>query len=145
MADHNEEKERDVSRLEERTKGLERADGRHYFAELVLFLAVLALALLFVNGCRINTPTPNIGEEEKEWVYRGKVELQGLTFAVGEDNKSLDLFDKYGFVTNLKTDGDSYFHHETTGTSYRVSAAFKDDEIRIFRDGTTIVGTFTYE
>ncbi len=146
MEDHNEKEMRDVQRLGERTKGLERADGRHYFAEFVLFIAVLALALLFVSGCRINTPFPNVGtEEEKEWVYKkGEVELEGITFSVGDDNRSLNMSDKKGLLKTFKTDEDSHGWNDNT-SAYTVSVSFLEDEIKIYKDKTTLVGTFTYE
>ena len=146
MEDHNEKEMRDVQRLDERTKGPERADGRHYFAELVLFIAVLALALLFVSGCRINTPLPNVGtEEEKEWVYsKGEVELEGITFTVGDDNRSLNMSNKHGLLKTFKTDDDSLGWNDNTH-AYTVSVSFLEDEIKIYKNKEALIGTFTYK
>ena len=146
-------KTEDVIRLEERTRGLERSDRRHYLFELVLLLAFVGLCLLIVNGCEINTPTPvkeDTGgdgkERKKEWLYTAQEEIDSVRFEVGEDAKSVLLYV-----------GDAEPRQIVEGESFGVyklmrkfSAEFAEEQIQIYSsplqsEEKTLVGTFNYE
>ncbi len=147
-----ETKTADVIRLEERTRGLERSDRRHYLFELILLLGFVALCLLFVNACDIKTPEPVVQPEEapketkKEWKYSAETEIEKLTIALGEDAKSVIL-------TYEGEDPQPLIATETVHifqTKRLFSAEFESEEVRVYaqKNGTAtkeLVGTFKYE
>ncbi len=146
------EKDEDVVRLEERTKGLERSDKAHFFMELILFLGVLALALMLVSGCRINTPSPNVDdfveergkeeEKEKEWIYSETTAIPDITFTVGDDGKSVNVLINGEVYKTIRTSEDKVLIMKERKT---VSAVFEEAKITLYADGTTLLGTFDYQ
>lgn len=137
------EKDEDVVRLEERTKGLERSDKAHFLMELILFLGILALALMLVSGCKINTPTPKVDEvvreKEKEWVYSENTPIPDITFSVGDDNKSVIIFDKGKMYRTIRTNEERI---PITSLKIHVSAVFEESRITLYANDTTLIGTF---
>ncbi len=146
------EKDEDVVRLEERTKGLERSDKAHFFMELILFLGVLALALMLVSGCRINTPSPNVDsyveergkeeEKEKEWIYSETSAIPDITFSVGDDGKSVIVLLNGEAYKTIRTDEDKVTILKQRKT---ISAVFEEAKITLYANGTTLLGTFDYK
>ena len=144
-------KTEDVIRLEERTRGLERSDRRHYLFELILLLGFVALCLLFVNGCEIKTPEPVVQPQEKpleakkEWKYKAEYEIDKLTFALGDDAKSV-------IITYEGEEPQSLVASEVASI-YPLrkffTAEFESEEVRVYvqTNGSAkeLVGTFTYE
>ncbi len=146
------EKDEDVVRLEERTKGLEKADKAHFFMELILFLGVLALALMLVSGCKINTPSPNVDdyveergkeeEKEKEWIYSETSAIPDITFTVGDDGKSVNVLIKGDPYKTIRTNEDKVTILKQRKT---ISAVFEEAKITLYANGTTLLGTFDYQ
>ncbi len=146
------EKNEDVVRLEERTKGLERSDKAHFLMELILFLGVLALALMLTSGCRINTPTPNVDElveekgstkeKEKTWVYSENTPLKGITFSVGDDGKSVVVFDNGNEYRTIRTNEDKI---PLTTLKIYLSAVFEEETITLYANEKALIGTFNYQ
>ena len=145
-------KTEDVIRLEERTRGLERSDRRHYLFELILLLGFVALCLLFVNACDIKTPEPVVPEEKtpvetkKEWKYKAGKEVEKITFTLGDDAKKVDVYYDGELATTLVAE--EAFPLALIRKSF--TAEFESEEVRIYAQafGTTtkeLVGTFTYE
>lgn len=127
-------------RIEERTRSLESNDKKHFFIEMVLFIAILVLALFLVSGCSINTPNPSIQEEEvkKEWKYEGKVEKEGLEFSLIEDGKAINVLYNKGEAGIIR-EGDSI---SIPALRMNLRGEFTNDVITIF-SGSTIIGIFT--
>ena len=127
-------------RIEERTRNLESNDKKHFFIEMVLFIALLVLALFLVSGCSINTPKPTIPEEEvkKEWKYEAKVEKEGLEFSLIEDGKAISV------LYNKREAGIIRESDSITLPALRMTLRgdFTNDKITIF-SGSTIIGIFT--
>ena len=147
-----EKKTEDVIRLEERTRGLERSDRRHYLFELILLLGFIALCLLFVNACDIKTPEPVVPAEEtpaetkKEWKYKEESAVDKISFTLGEDAKSVDVYYDGVFLKSLVAT-ETMTHYQTKKT---YSAEFESEEVRVYAqtNGSTtkeLVGTFRYE
>ena len=145
-------KTEDVIRLEERTRGLERSDRRHYLFELILLLGFVALCLLFVNACDIKTPEPVVQPQEtpvetkKEWKYKEESAIDRISFTLGEDAKSVDVYYDGQFAVQLvAAEGQSIFQ-----TRRYFTAEFESEEVRVYAQaiGSTtkeLVGTFKYE
>jgi len=127
-------------RIEERTRSLESNDKKHFFIEMVLFIAILVLALFLVSGCSINTPNPSIQEEEvkKEWKYEEKVEKEGLEFSLIEDGKAISVLYNKGEAGIIR-EGDSI---SIPALRMNLREEFTNDVITIF-SGSTIIGIFT--
>ncbi len=127
-------------RIEERTRNLESNDKKHFFIEMVLFVAILVLALFLVSGCSINTPNPSIQEEEvkKEWKYEEKVEKEGLEFSLIEDGKAISVLYNKGEAGIIR-EGDSI---SIPALRMNLRGEFTNDVITIF-SGSTIIGIFT--
>lgn len=145
MADQN---ERDV-RLEERTKALEKATGWHFIMETVLVLAFLALALIFVSGCRIDTPSLKVDKEkEKTWVYTPVVEVEGLTIKLEEDPLNVKIAHTQAGEWNIKTPLDSADINIDRDNYYYLKADFTDTKITVYNideGNKTVFGVFNYE
>lgn len=129
-----------LARIEERTRSLESNDKKHFFIEMVLFVAILVLALFLVSGCSINTPNPSIQEEEvkKEWKYEEKVEKEGLEFSLIEDGKAISVLYNKGEAGIIR-EGDSI---SIPALRMNLRGEFTNDVITIF-SGSTIIGIFT--
>ena len=126
-------------RIEERTRSLESNDKKHFFIEMVLFIAILVLALFLVSGCSINTPEPSIPEEtKKEWKYEAKVEKEGLEFSLIEDGKAISVLYNKGEAGIIR-EGDSI---SIPALRMNLRGEFTNDVITIF-SGSTIIGIFT--
>ena len=126
-------------RIEERTRSLESNDKKHFFIEMVLFIAILVLALFLVSGCSINTPKPSIPEEtKKEWKYEAKVEKEGLEFSLIEDGKAISVLYNKGEAGIIR-EGDSI---SIPALRMNLRGEFTNDVITIF-SGSTIIGIFT--
>ncbi len=147
-----EKKTEDVIRLEERTRGLERSDRRHYLFELILLLGFVALCLMFVNACDVKTPEPVIPKEEppaekkKEWKQTAETEIEKVSFSLGEDAKSV-IITYEGATPQPIVAGETVTIFQVRKT---FSAEFGSEEVRVYaqENGSTnkeLVATFRYE
>lgn len=147
-----EERRDDIIRLEERTRSLESSEKRHYLIEMILLLAFLSLALMFVSGCEINTPGSRNDDGGTrfggDWVYTatedGRDLEDVLSFEVVDGGKSVTVIcdgEVVGDVENA--DG-----IEVKALRTRIGAVFEERKITIYiYDGTTdqeglAIGTF---
>lgn len=139
MADQS---ERDV-RLDERTKALEKATGWHFIMEAVLVIAILALALIFVCGCGIDTPSL---KKNRAWVYTPSVEVDGLTIKLEEDPLNVRIsYDKGEHSLKTPLDEANFFLDRK---SYSLKADFSETKITVYhQDGENkkVFGVFNYE
>lgn len=146
-----EEKENNIVRLEERTRSLEHSDRKHYTFEMILFLALLGVALIFVSGCDIKTPILKNDETvivTKSWVYvpvEGWEDiLEELKLNVAADGKSIEVFYNETYCGTIEN-SDSV---EVKGLRSRLKAVFEESKISVYKYDRTsgeddeIIGTF---
>ncbi len=136
----NEERSTDVIRLEERTRCLERSDRKHFLVEMVLFLAFIALALIVVSGCTINTPSKK--EAEKEWVLTSSTAVTGV--------EKIEIAEKDGnWIVAVSCDGERTLELCTEDdlvsvsprSSVRLHAGFEETKITVY-EGENVVAVF---